>query len=845
MRLSFCGTFFCRADDGFFRGYRALRGEAELFRKRRSFRFFRVHEKICLAFSLRIDYNLDRCAFGRGAPKRFFEIRRYNEMKTINRSERSAMLYTQINGRIFTQEEREGTYTPFDKECKTPFLDAFEKHSDTEPYVVCLAHAIVDSWLCTEPVIHDGEIIIGEPRPRRLFWEHFAWGIEPHADISEYEANGYESVEDLKKRMEKLSEMMAPMRYSHVRNCEREFFGEENLDKVGMLWGAGAYQGHTVPNYRRLLSDGIGKTLRYVKECAAQTDDSDKTDFYRALEIILEGFSSWVRIYADYAEKAAAAEKDSVRADELSKIAANCRAVAEDAPVTFFQAAQLMWFYCLWDCVDCVGRLDQYMFPFVLNSRRSGDVFDEDDIIFALMYKMWEFGVHNITVSGSSPDGKDETNDLTYKLLQALHHIHSTHPRMSVRIHKKTPKELWKQITSMWASGMSDPTVVSDTVVPPALIEYGVTPEDAYDYTMLGCQEIEIPGKSNFGCEDGSFNIAKVLEYTLNNGKCRKTGAQMSIETGYLHNFKSFDELWDAYTKQLSYLVKPYLEFCGRGVDIRNGNFAKLVKSAFTDDCIKKGHNLDDGGAVYNFGVIETVGAAAAADSLTAIKKLVFEEKKVDARELEAALDANFEGYENLRRMLADVPKFGNNDDEVDEMACRVLDFFWREIRKYKSGRGDVYMGACSMLMGGIFYGSNMAACADGTLAGAPLGNTIGARTGNAKSGLTSHLASVAKLPLELGTGGTTCNIQVMRSLLQGSEAREKVASLLAAFLENGGQMAQVTTAELEELKAAKESPELYPDLLVRVGGYSAPFVELPDFAQDEIVLRYSEDEAL
>ena len=178
-------------------------------------------------------------------------------------------------------------------------------------------------------------------------------------------------------------------------------------------------------------------------------------------------------------------------------------------------------------------------------------------------------------------------------------------------------------------------------------------------------------------------------------------------------------------------------------------------------------------------------------------------------------------------------------------MACRVLDFFWREIRKYKSGRGDVYMGACSMLMGGIFYGSNMAACADGTLAGAPLGNTIGARTGNAKSGLTSHLASVAKLPLELGTGGTTCNIQVMRSLLQGSEAREKVASLLAAFLENGGQMAQVTTAELEELKAAKESPELYPDLLVRVGGYSAPFVELPDFAQDEIVLRYSEDEAL
>ena len=416
---------------------------------------------------------------------------------------------------------------------------------------------------------------------------------------------------------------------------------------------------------------------------------------------------------------------------------------------------------------------------------------------------------------------------------------------MSVRIHKKTPKELWKQITSMWASGMSDPTVVSDTVVPPALIGYGVTPEDAYDYTMLGCQEIEIPGKSNFGCEDGSFNIAKVLEYTLNNGKCRKTGAQMSIETGYLHNFKSFDELWDAYTKQLSYLVKPYLEFCGRGVDIRNGNFAKLVKSAFTDDCIKKGHNLDDGGAVYNFGVIETVGAAAAADSLTAIKKLVFEEKKVDARELEAALDANFEGYENLRRMLADVPKFGNNDDEVDEMACRVLDFFWREIRKYKSGRGDVYMGACSMLMGGIFYGSNMAACADGTFAGAPLGNTIGARTGNAKSGLTSHLASVAKLPLELGTGGTTCNIQVMRSLLQGSEAREKVASLLAAFLENGGQMAQVTTAELEELKAAKESPELYPDLLVRVGGYSAPFVELPDFAQDEIILRYSEDEAL
>lgn len=410
-----------------------------------------------------------------------------------------------------------------------------------------------------------------------------------------------------------------------------------------------------------------------------------------------------------------------------------------------------------------------------------------------------------------------------------------------MRIHRNSPPELMRLIVRMWSEGMSDPTLVSDELVIPGLRKYGVSEADARDYTTLGCQEIEIPGRSNFGCEDGTVSLAKIFEYTINDGRDRLTGDQVGLHTGYLTDYDSVESLWDAYERQMKYLTKHMIELCNLGAEIRAANLAKLVKMAFTDDCTARGLNPDAGGAKYNYGVIETAGSAAVADSFAAIDLLVFREKKLSMAQLRAAIDADFEGYERERQLLLKrAPKFGNDDGLADGYACRVLESFWGELGKYRSVRGGAFMGACSLLTRGIDLGRNTWAMPDGRKTGEELGNTIGARTGADRSGATALMKSVMKLPLEKGVGGVTLNVLLPRNTLATEEMREKTASMMTAYMLGGGQMAQVTTARLEEMLDARIHPERHGDLIVRVGGYSARFIEVNEATQREIIKRYA-----
>ena len=279
---------------------------------------------------------------------------------------------------------------------------------------------------------------------------------------------------------------------------------------------------------------------------------------------------------------------------------------------------------------------------------------------------------------------------------------------------------------------------------------------------------------------------------------------------------------------------------CSRGQEIRAANHAKLVKGVFTDGVLERGINHDAGGPIYGYGVIETAGVSAAADSLTAIQKLVYDEQRISREMLMAALDANFDGYERERRMLLNLsPKFGNDDETADAMAVRVLNTYWDEIAKYKSVRGGVYTGACSLLTSGISYGEKTGALPDGRCAKEPLGNTMGPRPGADRNGLTAMLTSVAKLPLHKGVGGTTLNVTVTKRQMATPAQRANVAAIIKTFLNSGGQMAQINTANLDELLDAREHPERHGDLIVRVGGYSMQFVQLNDKAQREIISRY------
>ena len=750
-------------------------------------------------------------------------------------SPRLEKVYEAILPRLKPRDTREGTMTGPECDGKTPFLDAFDKLNPDLPYAVAYAHGIVNSWLQSPVVIYPGEMLVGVPRPARYLYEHFSSGIQEHPEMLDHPAYA-DRKEEILSRMEMVRNRMFPLTMDHMHREGVRLFGEEGY-RITMdgLWWTGGYQGHTIPNYPMLLSSGLDNTLDTIRSYAANTADKDKQILYKAMSVIVSGLQTYIGKYISRLSELAAAEAGTEPGRQYAETAENCRAIQHGKPETFRQAAQLMWFYCLWDWVDCVGRADQYLYPFYALPSP-----DKEDVAVSLYLKMMEHGVHNMTLAGVNPETVESAaNELTYLFLQIGRRVHETHPRMTVRIGKETPPELTALTVTMWGEGMSDPTVVSDWLVIDALRNYGVSLRDARDYSLLGCQEIEIPGKSNFGCEDGALNLAKIFEYTINNGRDRRYDVRVGLETGVLSDYDSMEALWEAFARQVLYFSRRFVYLCNRGQEVRSATLAKLVKSIYTEDCIARGLDLDSGGSVYNYGVAETAGSAAVADAFAALETAVFRDGRLTMAQVEAALDARFAGYEDVRQILLSAPKFGNDEEIPDRWHRRILELFWGELKTLKSVRGGVFTGACSLLTKGMDYGYQTWVLPDGRKPDEPLGNTIGPRTGADTNGVTAMLTSVTKLPLALGIGGTTLNVLLPRGQMDTPEKRSLISSLLCTYLEQGGQMAQVTTASAEDMRAAQKCPERYGSLLVRIGGYSAKFVELSRPMQEELILRY------
>ncbi len=741
-----------------------------------------------------------------------------------------------VRGRLKGYRLEERTHTGPEPVGNEPFLSVFEERPN-DPYAICLAHAIVRSWLEAPVVIYDEDLIVGVPRPRMVLGEHFSRGIKYAGDLLQHPAYAGQR-DEIERRIRAQWDRLFPLSPAHHALLGKELFGDAYQTVCSGLWAKG-YQGHTVPDYPKLLECGMGAVADEIRGFLNQAADENQRVLYRALLVIMDGFADYVHLYADAAQKKAEETGNS----RFLLIAQNCRAIARGKPQTLFQAVQLLWFYCLWDWVDCVGRFDQYMMPFFSAAQSCDEPASAEDMIAALYLKFQEHGVHNICLGGVRPqDGADATNALTYLMLKLGRKLYGVHSRLQVRIHRQSPPELMALIVRMWADGLADPTLVSDETVIPGLMEYGVPIEDARDYSTLGCQEIEIPGKSNFGCEDGSINLAKILEYTLNDGCDRFSGIRVGLPTGHLPDYSSMEELWEAFLRQLRYLTPKLLAMSNEDVAARSANLSKLVKMPFTGDCLARGLDPDNGGAIYNYGVIETAGSSAVADSLAAIDQIVFREKSMSAGEMERAIAADFKGYEAQRRRMLNAPKFGNDHPLPDGYARRVLDAFWSELGMYTSRRGGAFTGACSLQDGGIGFGEQTWAMPDGCHAGAPLSNTIGPRPGADRSGVTAMLNSVRKLPLNKGVGGTTLNVLLPPSVLATRELREKVQAMMTAYLMEGGQMAQITVASLEDMRDAQRYPERHGNLMVRVGGYCARFVEVRPEIQNEIISRYGQE---
>ena len=756
-------------------------------------------------------------------------------------TERMKAVKANIHTRLRKRGQREGTHLEIiSSDHRDPFTDVFEANPDA-PYVINLAKSIVKSWVDMPCVIYPHEAIVGITRPITPVMEHFKWGIV----FEDWVYKEKEYTQEDKARVDALRKKMTPMSHGYMDQCGRERWGElySKVCHEDMFW-AGGYQGHTIPNYVTLLENGLDGMLEKIDFWAKlNAKDQDTADFYEANRIIVRGMSEHMQKYADYAAECYETETDPVQKQYYKQISDNCAFVAHNKPVTLYQAVQLTWCLSLWDWVDCLGRMDQYFLPFYNYSCEHGDVIPVEESITSMIYKIWEGGAHNVTLSGcKTHDGSDATNDITFLILQVLRNIHDTHPRICVRIREDVMPELMNLIVKIWSEGMSDPSIISDTLVIPGLQRIHVPIQDARDFATLGCQEVEIPGKSNTGCEDGSFNVAKVFEIAMRGGKAtRDPEYQLGPKTKSFVECDTFEEFYDSFTKQLEFFTEMHTWLCSRGQECRAANHAKLVKGVFTDGVLESGKNHDDGGPVYGYGVIETAGIAAVADSMTAIKKLVFDEKKLTKEQLVEMLEADFNGYEKERQLLLNgAPKFGNDDPDADEMAARVLNTYWDEIAKYKSVRGGVYTGACSLLESGISYGRNTGALPDGRHKGEPLGNTMGPRPGADHNGVTAMLSSVSKLPLYKGVGGTTLNVILTTKMTSTPEQRANIAAVIKNYMASGGQMAQITTANLEDLIDAKAHPERHGDLIVRVGGYSIQFVQLGESTQDEIISRYA-----
>lgn len=768
----------------------------------------------------------------------------YNDYTYLDRvfepSKRLALVKDEIKPRLYNRGWREVTLcSPVGTNGKNPMVDVFYEMPD-EPFAVVYAHAIVRSWMETPCVIFPNEAIVGITRPRYPLMEHFREGLiirEGSFKEGNYPQSEIDRTEALLPRIHPSFEHKVPLARLDEIGCAR-------YDRVGEegVFGASPY-GHTIPNYETLLQNGLDGMLNKIDYWANINDKTDKTaEFYESARVIVRGMSDYLMMYSNKANELYLTEKDPTQKQYYKEISENCAYVAHNKPKTLYQAIQLMWCLSLWDWVDCLGRVDQYLYPFYEYSIKNGDVISVEDSITSLMYKIWENGAHNTTVSGCLPqNGEDATNDLSYLFLQVLRSIHDTHPRMVVRVGENMPERLMDLVTTIWSDGMSDPTLVSDTLVIPALQRIEVPLEDARDYATLGCQEIEIPGKSNTGCEDGSLNLGKVFQIAMRGGMSEdRDDVRVGPETKTFIECETFEEFFDSFKTQLEFFTELFCCQCSRSQEMRAAWYSKLVKGVFTTGCLERGLNHDDGGPIYGYGVAETGGLAAVADSMTAIKKLVFDEKFISKQELLDALKANYKGYEKIRLMLLNsAPKFGNDNDEADQMAQRVLDLFWSELNKYRSVRGGLYTGACSLLSGGISQAQHCGAMPNGRFQGDPFGNTMGPQPGADTNGLTAMLSSVSKLPLNKGVGGSTLNVILTQKMLETPEQRKNIGAIMRNYMATGGQMAQITTASLDDLLDARVHPERHGDLIVRVGGYSAQFVLEDAEVQDEIIKRY------
>ena len=747
------------------------------------------------------------------------------------------------------------------------------KETKSMPMIIRRAKAMEEILGKMTVVIRDEELIVGnltaKPRGTQIFPEFSnKWLLDEFETLAKRTGDVFliseQTKEELKKAFEywdgrTVNEMAAQYMFPETKDAI-----DAGVFTVGNYFFNGV--GHISVDYAKVLDKGFNGIIAEAEAEMANADTSSpeyikKRQFLSAVIMSAKAAINYADRFAALAKDLAKKTQDAVRREELLQIAKNCKWVPAKPARSFYEALQSFWFVQAIIQIESNGhsispmRFDQYMYPYYEKDIKSGKITKEkaQELLDCLWIKFNDvnkvrdegstkaFGGYpmfqNLIVGGQTEDGLDATNELSFMCLDATAHTKLPQPSISVRIWNKTPESLRMKASKVSRLGLGMPAYYNDEVIIPSLVSRGVTLKDARDYGIIGCVEPQKGGKTEGWHDAAFFNTTKVLEITINNGMAG--GKQLGPQTGEFTSFKSFDEFMDAYRKQMEYFVSLLIN-ADNSVDLAHGERAPLpFLSSMADDCIQKGKSLQEGGAHYNFTGPQGVGVANTGDSLTAIKKLVFDEKAVSAQELKDALDSNFEGNEDLRQMLLNrVPKFGNDIEEVDELTREGALVYCREVEKYSNPRGGRFQPGLYPVSANVPMGAGTSATPDGRMAGTPLADGVSPVSGRDSTGPTAAVNSVAYLDHHIASNGTLFNQKFHPSALEGDSGLSNLAALVRSFFDQKGLHVQFNVVGREKLLDAQENPGKYRDLVVRVAGYSAHFTSLDRSIQDDIIAR-------
>ena len=646
----------------------------------------------------------------------------------------------------------------------------------------------------------------------------------------------------------------------------------------GMEGKLNAGDAHLAVNYERILKDGLRGYEKRVKEYKATLDltdpeSIDKYCFYNAVLIVLEAVRNFANRYSVLAKDLAEKEMNQERKIELLEISRICSKVPYEPAETFKEAVQSVWFIQLILQIESnghslsYGRFDQYMYPYYDRDIKNGTIKESEalELLTCLWIKTLTINkvrsqahtlssagspmYQNVTIAGQTTDKKDAVNDLSFLVLKSVAQTRLTQPNLTVRYHKNINKHFLDECVEVMRLGFGMPALNNDEIIIPSFMDWQVKEEDAYNYSAIGCVETAVPGKWGYRCTGMSYiNFPRMLLCTMNNGVDLTSNKRFTKGYGYFTEMESYEELLKAWDKTIREITR-YSVIVENVIDkASERDVPDILCSALTDDCIARGKTIKEGGAVYDFISGLQVGIANMADCLAAIKKLVYEEKKITRQELWNAILDDFSSPENKKiqeMLIREAPKYGNDDDYVDQLIVEAYDSYIEEIEKYPNTRynrgpiGGIRYAGTSSISANVGQGMSTMATPDGRNAFEPLAEGCSPAHNSDKNGPTAVFKSVSKLRTNKITGGVLLNQKMTPQMLSTEENRQKLELLIKTFFNRlHGYHVQYNIVSKETLIDAQKHPEKHKDLIVRVAGYSAFFNVLSKKTQDDIIGR-------